>query len=105
MHEGQGGVEDSLLGARRWQDLGLGVQSDAVATLHPAGEGLAQLALAWCARVLANLGDAGYKGPPYLGIRRLAGVAGTEIEGLDPPLPDLAPALLQARSEERRVGK
>ena len=101
VQEGQRSVEDRLFGAGRGQDLRLGVERDAIAPLHPAGEGLAQAPLALSARVLAHLGDAVYEGPSYLRVRRLARVAGAEVEELDALSLDLAPALLQA---EQGVG-
>src|SRR5215204_4613127 len=90
-------MEDRLFGACRGQDLCLGIEHDAVAAPHPAAESLAQLALARGTWVLAHLRDAVYEGLPHLRVRRLARVACAEVEELDSPLFNLAPALLQAQ--------
>ncbi len=50
-----------------------------------------------CARVPAHLGNALYEGPSDLRVRRLARVAGAEVEELDAPLSNLPPAFVEAQ--------
>ena len=75
--------------SRSRQDLRLGVERDAIAALHPARRRPRAAPLALSARVLAHLGDAVYEGQPYPWVRRLARVAGAEVEELDAPLSEL----------------
>src|SRR5215210_7429962 len=101
VQEGQRSVEDGLLGARRRQDLALGVERDPVAAFHPAAEGLAQRPLALRARVSADLGDAVYQGLADPLVRRLAWVAGAEVEEPRPFVFQLPAAFVEA---QERVG-
>src|SRR3954462_4134280 len=66
-----------------------------------AAEGLAQLARTHCARVVADLGDAGYEGLPDPLVRWFARVTGAEVEESGALLFEFPPALVQA---DQRVG-
>ena len=99
VQEGQGSVEDGLLGACGRQDLALRVERDPVAAFHPAAEGLAEPLLARRARVSADLGDALFEGLADPRVRRLARVAGAEVEEIKP-----FSSSSQRRSSRRRSG-
>ena len=101
VQEGQRSVEDGLLGARGRQDLALGVERDPVAAFHPAAERFAETLLARRARVPADLGDALYEGVADLRVRRLARVAGAEVEEIQALLLQLPAAFVEA---QKRVG-
>src|SRR5215211_5812126 len=101
VQEGQRSVEDCLLGACGWQDPALGIERDPMAAFHPAAEGLAETLLACRARVSADLGDAFYQGVADLPVRRLAWVAGAEVEEIHPLLLQLPAAFVEA---QKRVG-
>ncbi|MCD6054416.1 MAG: hypothetical protein K0Q96_1608 [Rubrobacteraceae bacterium] len=101
VQEGQGSVEDGLLGACGRQDLALGVERDPVAAFHPAAEGLAEPLLTHRARVSADLGNAFFEGLADPRVRRLARVAGAEVEEIKPLLLQLPAAFVEA---QERVG-
>jgi hypothetical protein len=100
MQKGQRSVEDGLFGARRWKNLGVRVERDAVAALHPASECFPETSFSRRARVLADLGDAIHEGAADGGVCRLAGIPCPEVEEFDAALLKLPAAFVQP---EQRV--
>ena len=77
------------------------VERDPVAAFHPAAERFAETLLARRARVPADLRDTFYEGVADLRVRRLAWVAGTEVEEIQALLLQLPAAFVEA---QKRVG-
>jgi hypothetical protein len=77
-------AEDRLLAAERGNDLGLRVERRAEAALGPGGDRLAQLGQPRCGRVAHPVAEPVDQRLLDLRVRRLARIAGAEVDHLDP---------------------